>query len=184
MKERYYTQTKPIIFILLLLTIISCGNGQGSKNRNIDDRIDTTETADSTIIEKERLSPTLKDAVLELAETAIRYYDIDSSLLSESCLTMRFIGSKDEQDIFYSDSIAIVSYYICDMEYPTHQYKGVLSISNHNVAIFDDDDIGAKYYNEKKLVSIPLEKFRCLTMSVIPNLTFHMNDNGLHPWNP
>ena len=176
---------KKIGIALLSLIVISCGN------RVRNDR--NTESVESLLAVKDILEQQLKDAIIELAKDIAKIYEIDTSSLSESCFIIQFRDSTGQSRLFFSDSIAIVSYYISDREYPLHEYKGLLEVNNYNIAIFDKNDVGLKYYNADSLNVIPLERFNPIPLNkfdrnsmyvTTPALIFYMRGDTLRYWNP
>ena len=165
---------RKFIIALLLVTTISCGH----RARNDRNAIDGIVTA------KEILDLKLRNAVAKLIGDTAEGYGIDSSSLSESCLTIQFTDSCGEPDIFFSDSLVTISYYVCEVEYPMYEYKGILTVDNYNIAIFDKNNVGLKYYNTDSLVTIPIDKFECYSMSLTSALVFYMKGDSLRYWNP
>ena len=167
---------KKIGIILLPLIIISCGN----RVRNDI----SAESMENILAVKDILDLKLKNAVVKLIEDTSKGYGIDSSSLSESCLVIQFTDSCGKPGIFFSDSLVTISYYVCGMEYPMSEYKGILTIDNYNIAIFDKNDVGLKYYNADSLATIPIDRFKCYSMSLESALAFYMKGDTLRYWNP
>lgn len=56
------------------------------------------------------------------------------------------------------DTIIVFDYYI--KRESIKGYKGCAHIDNYHIAVFDESEIGHKYYNEDKLVKIPFKCFK------------------------
>ena len=77
-----------------------------------------------------------------------------------------------------------ITHKICKRDYPLDKYKGILTVNNINIAIFDVNDMGTKYYNADSLKMIPFDTFECYPVKSNPRISFSIKRGRLDFWNP
>lgn len=164
-----------IFLILIMCFFISCNLRSKSNNLHVADAvIEPVEV-------QPKLDSALQWAVHKLVGSNLHLqYDIP---LSESCITIRFISNADK-GAYFSDSLVSVSYYTNDWRDLLPEYKGMLKIDNYNVAVFDINNIGNKYYNSDSLRFISLDNYKPILMPYVYVHSFYYKNGKLKYWNP
>lgn len=159
--------------IVFLLFFISCN--LKNSNENMQDDLSILEFV------QPKIDSMLRIGVNELISSKEHLkYKIP---LSESCLVILFTDNANK-NLYYSDTTATISYYTCFFKDSNNGYKGILRFENYNIAIFDANNIGHKYYNVDSLEEISLDYFKCIPMDIMLMSTFYHTNGKLRYWNP
>ena len=156
-----------IIFILLICS--SCSSGKKKENSH--------ETSSNIEFEL-KLDTTLMKAVCELID--YKDYEKYEIPLSESVIIIYFFKRR-EIDVGTSYSIE-VHHYVSGFDYIADDYKGIIDMDGHKIAIFDENDIGRKFYNADSLQYIAFDSFKSYPMDVIITPAFFVKDGVLLSW--
>lgn len=169
---------KNIFFVIFLLLVVSCGNRPKTNNTEI------SPSSEGLVIAQEKLDSNLVNGILELILTNdhLEFPDIP---LSNSFIMVNFKVNPEKQ-VYFPDSIVDICYNVIrDYNAPiVDYYKGMLNIEGYNVAIFDENSFGEKYYNRDSLQQISLENFRYYPMRIISTLKYYVDNDKLKLWNP
>lgn len=141
-------------------------------------------TNDEPAIAKLLIDSLLETGLTELLETTQDRPEFKSPSLRHSCFVVEFKIDSGTKPLFFSDSVVFITHKVCDRIYPLNGYKGVLSINNNHVAIFDSCDMGGMFYNADSLKMIPFSEVECYSLKSVPVLTYYIKSNVLNYWNP
>lgn len=131
--------------------------------------------------EETTIDTLLKEGIVRLLNTQ-EHEKYDSIPISESCIILRSIISKDDSIVYFSDSTINITYNFT--YFKDNNYKGCLHINRVNVAIFDAGDFLDKYYNADSLKKIPFNCFKQYPMETILTNTYYIKNGKIKFWNP
>jgi len=95
-----------------------------------------------------------------------KYYNfIDSSV----CFTLEFTQDKERVNFWAVphedlDPVIFISYLNC--KYTPEGYKGIIRKDSFKIAIFDPDNIGNKFYDDKALEFVKVEELVCVNSEI------------------
>lgn len=150
-----------VFFPIFLVGLLSCNKIQkDSKDNSSDLNIDNSD-----------LNQMIKIGVLKHNEIM----DLDSSYT----LVIEF--TKNCLPQFTSNDTVILIYYMHNNK-GSLGYKGIMKIDNCDIAIFDEYNVGSKYYHKNKLLSTPLDSLFCYNEDIIDVLVFKLQNGEVIEW--
>jgi hypothetical protein len=109
-------------------------------------------------------------------------YSMNDSLAFNRVYTVEFYN-KDMFHVFTrKDSAIFISTLNCSIKFAG--YKGIVSFNDYTVAIMDEENIGAMYYDTLCLHQIPLNLLKCIDDSLRFGIAFTLRNGVLIEWNP
>lgn len=166
---------KSLYVVIMICLFVSCGRKA---------RRQLTEDNNITEIVRPLIDSTLKSGIMEIVELTHKRAEYRSPSFDKSCLIMEFDVAPEMKQMFFSDSTVSINHKVCNRIYPLDAYKGILPVNGVNVAVFDEYDIGDRYYNSDSLKMIPFDKFACYSLEIINTLTYYIRNSNLNYWNP
>lgn len=160
-----------ILFIVITSLLFSC------KGKRRSDPAPVSEEIVKTI---SLIDPQIKNAIYDFAGSVKR----PEFNFNESCMVVQFIDDYGARDIYFSDTVAIVSYNICGPRFNMDDYKGIITVDTLNVAIFDRNNIGRSYYNSDSLKNIAFDSYKCIPSNIISEALFYVKNDSLKYWCP
>lgn len=155
------------IFILMGI-MISCQSNRSLK---------TIDSVNAVLID----SLITRELMLLVSASNVVGYNVP---IREQCYTLEFTAKCHKPEIFFSDTVAFLTYYSCDKDYSGLNYKGILVVDSINVAVFDSDNIGVKFYDTTKLINTSITEFKCFNSRSTLSSAFYIRNGGLNYWNP
>lgn len=155
-----------LILMLIFPLFLSCGNRNTSVNKNNEKNIQ----------EEENIC-LLDNSILN----TVKELRIENPDLTEFYVAISFTDNINSE-VIEADSAIFISFYDEKSNFDVNDYKGILSIENETVLIFDRNNVGLNYYNTSKLKDFPLEEIIKTELDLVVIDVFKIKNGNLIQW--
>ncbi|MDL2320625.1 hypothetical protein LJC45_05795, partial [Alistipes sp. OttesenSCG-928-B03] len=125
--------------------------------------------------------PLILENIVDFAD----YYSVvykDSIDIKETCFPLICTNTDMRRDIIGADTVIYITMYRNAWDWDSLGYKGIIQLDSINVAIFDKNNVGVKYYNSFIIEKVPLDTYYCLDVKIESSVIFTQKNGILEGW--